>query len=143
MSQPPSQPPKVPRELPPRVIEDMVRQQAQQLELRNRELSLKEKDLDRQAGYAEKVLAAQADDLKDQRRHESKQTRTKIIGAVIVFVLILAFLAICILKGHETIALEIVKAVVYLAAGGSGGYAYGRTRKRTKSEDEEDDSEQE
>jgi hypothetical protein len=125
MPQPPT---KIPRELAPQVIEDMVRQQAQQLELRNRELALREKEIDRQAGYAEQVLATQAADLKDQRQHEGMQTRTKIIGAVIAFVLILTFLGICILTGHEPIALEIVKAVVYLIAGGSGGYAYARTR---------------
>jgi hypothetical protein len=137
MPQPPT---KIPRELAPQVIEDMVRQQAQQLELRNRELALREKEIDRQAGYAEKVLATQADDLKDQRQHEGKQTRTRIIGAVIAFVLTLTFLGVCILTGHETIALEIVKAVVYLGAGGSGGYAYARTRgKRTDNDSEDPD----
>jgi len=134
MSQPPT---KVTPELAPSVIEDMVRQQAQQLEIRNRELDLREKEIDRQAAYAEKVLVAQSYDLKDQRQHEGTQTRTKIIGAVTGFVLILTFLAVCILTGHEAIALEIVKAVVYLGAGGSGGYAYARTRgKRGESDDE-------
>lgn len=125
MAQPPV---KAPRELPQQVIEDMVRQQAQQLEIRNREIALQEKQLDHQTKYAERVLAAQAEDLKDQRVHEGKQTNRKLIGGGVAVVLVLGFLITCILTGHETIALEMVKAVLYTAFAGGGGYAIGKGR---------------
>lgn len=102
-----------------------MRQNAQQLDIRVRELNLQEKQFDHQSKYAEKVLAAQAEDLKDQRVHEGKQTNRKMIGAGILVVLILAFLGTCILTGHETVALELVKVAVY----GTGGYAIGRSKR--------------
>lgn len=118
-----------PPQLSPQIIEQMLRQQGQQLEIRMRELQLQEKNIDQQAKYAGGVLQAQADDLKDQRTHQSRKTGWKIVAGVISLMLILVFLTTCILTGHETAAIEIVKAVVFLAGGGGVGYTIGRSKR--------------
>jgi uncharacterized membrane protein len=125
-------------QLSEQIIEQMVKQKGQEIDLRFREIALQEKNLDHQAKYADKVLVAQADDLKDQRAHDGRKSKWKIVAGLIALVVVLTFLALCILKGFGTIALEIVKAIVYLGVGGVGGYA-ARGRPQGQPENKQDD----
>src|SRR5258708_4791048 len=81
-SNPPASIPPPPDGLSPSVVEEIIRQSAQQLEVKRRELELQQQNQANQDEYAKAALAAQSEDLKDTRKHDaSRLTRRLVFSA--------------------------------------------------------------
>lgn len=125
-------------QLPAQVVSDFVENQKRELEIRALEVHLKQQADQNSFVHAGKVLEAQERDRADTRRYKlsaAKQRFVFIVATVIVATLFVGCLA---WLGKDQLALEIVRAIVYLSAGGIGGFFYGRHKARQDVADEPD-----
>jgi hypothetical protein len=82
-------------------------------------------------------LKAQVQDRADERQHEANNTKYYLGFAVLIIIGLFAFFGIAIVKGKDQIVMEIIKAIMYVGAGGISGYSYSNT-KRKKTDNQED-----
>jgi hypothetical protein len=112
------------------------------LENQKTELSLKAQELELQKqkdansfAYAEKALGAQERD-RTHERECSRKTRKDLYFLVLgIVVIIAALVGVAMWLGKDQVALEIVKAVIYLLSGGAGGYGLGRAKTKNHASD--------
>lgn len=102
--------------------------QTKELSLRAQEFGLRQKELDHSAKYAEKALEAQVEDRKDERDHQERQSRNKLIAIGIVTVIVLGFAGWALYLNKDAIVLEALKLIGSAVIGFGGGYFYGRNR---------------
>lgn len=117
-----------------------VQNQSRELEIRAQELKLQERKEDHGFEYSKMSLSAQAEDFKHTRELKHSQFSTGCRYALGAAVVIMFFLGILILTGHEQVALELVKVVAYGGAGVAGGYGWGRLKRGEVSQPPNSDS---
>ena len=121
-----------PNPLPPEFIEKWIDNQSKEIETRRREIELRAQTDKNQFEYAKLALNVQANDTKKERDHESKQHSKKLIFAGIMVGALLGFLVYSLHTGKDQVALEILKAAIFIASGGFGGYALGTRQSQDK-----------
>lgn len=109
-------------------LQQLVDNQAKELELRSRELDLQKQQDSNNLDFAKESLAAQERDRKHARECERDKQKDRywLVGAIVAALLLVV--AVAVWKDKDQLAMEIVKAVAYLTAGAAGGYAAGRLR---------------
>jgi cation transport ATPase len=121
------------------LFKQFIEYQNKELAIKSEENQLNDKELDRNFQLAKMQMQEIASDRKDDRQ-SNQQTLTKVLGFSAVVVLTLAgFLGYAMNLGKDAIALEIIKAIIYLVAGAFGGYSTGLTRGKNSSYDDPDD----
>ena len=111
--------------LPLPFIEKWFDNQSQEIKNKQREIDLQKQTDGNNFEYAKLALNAQAKDSQDDRTHLSKRHNRNLTFIGLLVVAMLGFLVYSLHTGKDQIALEIVKAVVFIASGGAGGYALG------------------
>ena len=129
MSQPPDKPQDLP--VPPFNVDLFLQNQAQEITLRREEIELKRDQAQQNFEYANKALTAQLEDRERERTftYKDRHGARMFLGSM-VFLLAL-FLSIALFLDKDQIAIEIIKIIGLLFAGGIGGYALGRQQART------------
>jgi len=100
------------------------------LELRAEQIELSKQQEQHWYEYSQSSLDAQAEDRKDWRQTWFKTAKLWSWLGLIVFVLVLGFLALLVLTGHESFALELLRIVVYGGLGGFGGYGVAKANQK-------------
>ncbi len=119
--------------LTPDLIKTLLENQAKELELKTRELALQKQEDDHGFEFGKVALKAKAEDRNLQREHDLK-ARIYTYGLVAVLaLLIFGVIFYAMFSGNNEIAMEIVKAIVYLAGGGLGGYGAAKAGESRKS----------
>jgi hypothetical protein len=113
-----------------RLIEHFLQVQSQEIETRQQEITAREKESENAHQYALKSLEVQADNLEKDRQHKRTVYRDRLLFATVSILVLAIFLTIALFLNKDQIAIEIVKAIVYLAVGGLGGYAYHQLRSK-------------
>lgn len=114
--------------LQPKVIEDLVANQKRDLEIRAAELQLKAQQDKHGFEHAQKVLDAQVKDRQAQREFAVKYAWHRYVFVGVIVAVALFFLGVLVLNGHGAMAVEILKACTYLAAGAISGFFYGKSK---------------
>jgi hypothetical protein len=128
MSQPPDKSQDLP--VPPFNVDLFLQNQAQEITLRREEIELKREQAKQNFEYANKALTAQLEDRERERAFTYKDRHgARMFLGLMVFLLAL-FLSIALFLDKDQIALEIIKIIGLLFAGGLGGYALGRQQAR-------------
>ncbi len=113
--------------------------QTQELNLRAREMDLRLQELNNAHNFSEQALSAQLQDREAERRHQrGEQHSWYVFVGLLVLVLLTAMLTSLYLDKEE-FARELLKALLYVAPAGAGGYFYGRNREKKKQEGDEDE----
>ena len=94
------------------------------LEIRAQELEFRREELAQSAQFAEKALAAQAEDLKDGRRHSRSSARDRYIFIGIVMGLLIVFAGWAMYLDKEQIVLQVLQVIGPLLIGFGSGYLY-------------------
>jgi hypothetical protein len=113
----------------------VIQHASKELEVKRHEIALQEKqedtrrfEIDSATKVALAQIEAQATDLKDNRQ----QYNTMLLKRhrfIIVIVLIMAILAgFALINGAKDMVVELLKAVALFAAGGFGGFHYGKSK---------------
>lgn len=126
--------------LDPEIFNKFLENQARELALREQELLLQHQQSANAHEYAQLALQAQVEDREQNRKHHQKFRRERLWFATFVSLLLAAFLAYTLTIGKDVFAQEILKALVYLLAGGLGGYSL-KTQSAARSQDTKSDSE--
>ena len=83
---------------------------------------------ERQFLYATQQLEAQERDRRDERIYKQSLEQKNFWLLLVLISAIAVFLTASVLKDKDQMIIEIVKAVIYCVASGTGGYAVGRYR---------------
>lgn len=107
-------------------IKEFLENQKREIEIRAGELQLKAQEDAHAFEHAGRALAAQERDRHDDRnfRLKSAKHRYWFVGALVVAAL--AFILSLAYMGKDQLAIEIVKAAIYLATGATAGFFYGK-----------------
>lgn len=125
--------PGVTQTLPPEIIGKLIANQEKELELRAQDLILQKQQDDHSFEFGTKALGAQMEDRKLQRDHNVRLQRNQYILIGCLSVMVVGIIITALFLNKEIIAIEMIKAVVFLMAGGLGGY--GLSKKKEKPSD--------
>ena len=127
-------PPKapVPATIPPEVVAQLIASQTRQLDLREKEIELQRvaaeterKKVENAQEYALRALAAQAEDRKDERQHQAKNTRYGFWVSLLLLVGLIGLTGYAMYANKDQLILEVIKAIVFAGGGGGIGYVLG------------------
>lgn len=124
----------------PDLVKTFLNNQTKELEIKAKQLALQKQEDDHGFEFGKAALAAKAKDRNLQREHDLKARiyTYGLIGSIVLLISGIIFYAIY--SGNKDIAMEIIKAIVYLAGGGLGGYG---AAKAGESKSSSDDSQKE
>jgi len=80
--------------------------------------------------FSTKALEVQANDRKDARLHIRLKNRQELIFISVLATIIAGIIFYSLYTNKDQIAIEIIKAIIYMSAGGSAGYGYARSQNR-------------
>lgn len=122
-------------DLPSESVELLLVNQTKDLEIRAEELSLKKQEDDNGFKFGVIALEAKTKDRAECRVHERKKTRDRyIFSGLIIIVLVIAIMT-ALLNGHKDVAMELIKAIIYLSAGALGGWGAAKKKMPTPEDD--------
>lgn len=128
---PPSTPPE-----PPEWFGKFLEIQAKEIEERAEERKLRAQNEQNQFELAKLSLSAQERALAGENNSVTDRRRDTYMLIGFLVLLVIALVGIAMWLDKDAIAIEIVKAAVFLTAGGAGGYAVGRGKSRSESDDD-------
>ena len=111
-------------------LAELVSVQREEVEVRREEAELSRRELEANKEHALKALDAQREDRDKFWDHQERVHKRGTWVAVLVIILVPAFLGALLYMGHEDFALELVKIALY----GGSGYAAGRAANGSESE---------
>ena len=117
--------------LSPAVVDRIVSNQTKDLELREKEIEQSKLAQSNDHEFALASLKAQAEDRADERKHEANNTKYYLGFAVLVILGLFGLFALAISKGKDQIVMEVLKVIMYVGAGGLGGYSWGSKGKNS------------
>lgn len=121
-------PDSVPDEAPPKVFAEFLENQSREIEIRAREMELEKQRDDRRFEFAKRALEAQIQDSREQRDFHLKAMRSAYVFTILAGIVFVGLLVTALALNKDQVALEIIKAVIFVATGGAGGYALGKQR---------------
>lgn len=126
------------QELDPITIARLVEVQKHELTVRQQELDLHARqdetrrlEIENNAGYALKSLEAQERDLQDQREKYNQMLKTRYWFITMVAIVTCVFCSYAIYAGAKEVIADAIKIILAFAAGGVGGYQFGKNRQST------------
>jgi hypothetical protein len=120
----------------PSELNRIISLQEQELMLRMQELELRKQTDNNNLDYAKAALDARVQDLKDERQHAKDIQKNLLSFFKILGIVFFIFLGIALSLNKDEIVKEIIKAIIYIGAGGSGGYFYGKSKGSTNIDQE-------
>lgn len=117
---------KVLPQLTPDIVGQLLENQSKELQLKANELSLQKQLDDHNYEFSKQALGTQAQDRKEQREHDKYLKKGKYILTFLLAFLVSAIIIVALYLGKDTVAIEIIKAICFVIAGGLGGYGIGK-----------------
>ncbi len=114
---------------PPAWFQQFLNNQSRELEIRAKQTEIEAAREQHTFEYSNAALSAQSTYLNNFQDHYTRRFNRLWIFITIVIFVVLFFLGAVILSGNGQIAIELVKAVVYVGAGGVGGYGIAQRKK--------------
>lgn len=118
--------------LQPELIGKLIQNQAKDLELKARELELQAQQDKHSYEFAKAALSVKSAGQAQKHGHEQRVLIIKAVALVAAMLIIAGLIGFSLHGGHESVAMEIVKALVYLSSGAVGGYGLGRWQGKPK-----------
>ncbi len=118
-----------PETLTPELLEQILQNQAKELELRYNELNLKKQEDNNSYEFAKAALSAKSSDRKDEREHDRQTQKTVLIFAAVITLVVTTLIIYALSIGKDSFAMELIKAVIFILSGGAGGFAIGKSSK--------------
>lgn len=126
------------RSLTPATVEQLVENQTKELEIRAQELALQKQQDEHGFEFGKKALEAQLEDRKLHRDFSRLMQRNQNILVTVLSSMVAVVVILALWLNKEAIAMEIIKAIVYIFAGWFGGT--GMSKKKAKQQISEENS---
>ena len=114
-------------DLTPDLIRTLLENQSKELELKSIELSLQKQQDIHGFEFGKEALRIKAEDRKLQREHDFKVKKSRYLLIGSLMLLVSGIIVYALNSNNSPVALEIIKAIVYLAGGGLGGYGLAKS----------------
>ena len=121
--------------LTPDVVKTLLENQAKELELKAIELALQKQQDEHGFEFGKAALLAKIEDRKLQRNHQLSVKKATHKLVTVLALIISAIVCYAIYSNNSPIAMEIIKAIVYLVGGGLGGYGVAKAGSAPKDAD--------
>jgi hypothetical protein len=121
--------------LPSETLQQFIDNQTRELEIRSEELALKKQEDDHGFEFGKIALDAKIQDRAECRVHERKKTRDRYYFSGFIIIVLIAAILIALLNGHKDVAMELLKAIIYISAGALGGWGVAKRKLTTAEED--------
>ena len=121
--------------LTPDVVKTLLENQAKELELKAIELALQKQQDDHGFEFGKAALLAKIEDRKLQRNHQLSVKKSTYILVTILALIISSIIFYALYSNNSPIAMEIIKAIVYLTGGSLGGYGVAKAGNKSKDSD--------
>lgn len=106
------------------LIKQFLENQSRELGLRSEELVLKKQQEQNAFAYGKEALGGKLSDRREQRGHlKSIRKMTLMFAGGVIFLLVL-LIGYALHVGKDAVALEIIKALVFVSGGALGGYGF-------------------
>lgn len=115
--------------LPPDTIEQLVRNQEKKLQIEAQQLNLQSQQDKHSFEFALKSLQVKAAGQEKKQAHEAHMLMIKTAGVLALALVVSLLIGFAIWSNHKDEAMEIIKALVYLASGAAAGYGYAKFHK--------------
>ncbi len=109
-------------------IRNWLALQRDEMEIRKDEVEVRKMEVENSAVYASASLRAQAEDLKDFRKHETEKFNNILIFFGITLLGLMFLAAIALYNGQQETVIEVIKIIGIFLGGGGAGYAIGHRR---------------
>lgn len=120
------------RVVPETLIVKFLSNQEQELLLRDRELAIEAQRDAHGFEYGKRAIELQAEDRKNARHWDYQNKRLLFFGVGVCLVIIFGCVGFAMYLNKDDVAKEIVKGLIYVAAGALGGYGAARARNRDR-----------
>ena len=107
------------------LAQQLLDNQAREIEQKKQEVELENQKERNRFEFAKMALKVESENLEKNREHKRKQSVSNKVFVSVILLLVLGFLGYALNSRHDEAALEIIKAAVFVAGGGAGGYALG------------------
>ena len=124
----------------PELIKQFLDLQGKEIGVKLEEVVLRRQEQANSHEYAKKALDAQVEDLDRERKHRHQIQRERLIFASLVLLVFGSFVIVALIYNKESIAQQIIQALLFLLAGGLGGYSLGKNRSHQKRDNQDDSS---
>lgn len=117
------------------VLEKFLENQSKELDVRTQEINLQQTTEKQSFEYSKLALDKQAVDRQHHREFVRKCRKDSfffISGVIAVIGLVIGY---SLWLGKDAIAMEIIKAIIFLLSGGAGGYALGKNNTKKNDDD--------
>ncbi len=121
--------------LTPDLLKTFLNNQTRELEIRAEQLALQKQKGEHGFEFGKVALKAKVEDRKLHRDHTLKVRIYTYLFIGIIVMLVFATIFYAMYSGNKDIAMEIIKAIVYLLGGGLGGYGVAKASKSKFTED--------
>ncbi len=121
--------------LTPDVVKTLLENQAKELELKAIELALQKQQDDHGFEFGKAALSAKIEDRTLQRNHSLAVKKARYVLITILSLIIASIIFYALYSENSPIAMEIIKAIVYLTGGGLGGYGAAKAGNNSKETD--------
>lgn len=118
--------------LTPDVVKTLLENQAKELELKAIELALQKQQDDHGFEFGKAALLAKIEDRKLQRNHQLSVKKSTYILVTILALIVSSIIFYALYSNNSPIAMEIIKAIVYLTGGSLGGYGVAKAGNKSK-----------
>jgi multisubunit Na+/H+ antiporter MnhG subunit len=118
--------------LTPDVFKTLLENQAKELELKAIELALQKQQDDHGFEFGKAALLAKIEDRKLQRNHQLSVKKSTYVLVTILALIVSSIIIYALYSNNSPIAMEIIKAIVYLTGGSLGGYGVAKAGAKTK-----------
>ncbi len=120
----------------PELLIQLLRNQAQEIAIRQQELALENRRIANDHELTQKSIEAQVGDRDKQRQFDQTARRDRLIFSGGMALLLVAFVFYALYLNKDQIVIEVLKALIFLAAGGLGGYSLKKARDKNGRDDE-------
>lgn len=114
------------------VFEKFLEVQGKEIEIRAQEVEVKKLEIKAGYRFSRASVEAQERDLKHQREESRSKRRDHLWFSVFALALLAALLIYMLQTGKDELAKEILKALVFISAGGASGFFAGKASERKK-----------
>lgn len=111
------------------IIEQFIKVQSDEIELRKHELELRKQQDQNGFQFAKESLNAQKEDRREGRDTYLKVSKYLLFTVVAIVFIIAVLLGFAIYMNNAELAIKIVEYFIVFSAGGAGGYSIGKNKK--------------
>ncbi len=115
------------------LFENFLENQSKELSLRSEELILRKQQEQNAFSYGKEALNGKLVDRNEQRRHQTNLRKINLFFAGSIIFLLIALMVVALVVGKDQIALEIIKAVIFVSGGAAGGWGLATSKSSGKS----------